>query len=159
MTEGDVPPINRGDFVWTNFPTHEEPDFPSHDRHIALCLRRFRHRDKGYALVAVYTTSRPRGNRPRARGEIEISAERAAEYGQTRAFTIDVKRVAALPINPDFFPDLEKPDHGIQGHSEHLASAAERLLGRLVTETPELVEFLGPRSVLRLVFGRGGREP
>lgn len=158
MTEDELPPINRGDFVWTNFPRREEPDTPSVERHIALCLRRFRHREKGYALVTVYTTSRPRGDRPKAKGEIEITAERAAEYGQTNAFRIDVRRVAALPVNLDFFPDLEKPGHGVQGHSAHLADAAERLLARLVAETPELIEFLGPQNVRRLLFGRGGHD-
>jgi hypothetical protein len=157
MEGGDFP-IDRGDFVWTNFPTREEPALPATARHVALCLRRFRSADKGYALVAVYTTSRPRGDRPRARGEIEVTAERAAEYGQRTAFRIDVRRVAALPINPDFFPELEKPGHGIQGRSERLADVAERLLREIVTETPELVEFLGPENVLRSVFGRRPRS-
>ena len=157
--EIDDPPIDRGDFVWTNFPTREQPAAPSHDRHIALCLRRFRSADKGYALVAVYTTSRPRGDRPRARGEIEVTAERAVEYGQRNAFRIDVRRVAVLPVDLDFFPDLEKPDHGIQGRSEHLADVAERLLRQIIGETPELVEFLGPQNALRMVFGRSQRRP
>jgi hypothetical protein len=156
--EGDPPPIDRGDFVWTNFPTREKPASPSAERHIALCLRRFHGGDKGYALVAVYTTSRPRGERPKARGEIEITAERAVEYGQRRAFRIDVKRVAALPITADFFPDLEKPGHGIEGRSEHLANVAERLLRQLMAETPELVELLGPGNMRRVVFGRRGGE-
>ena len=156
--EVDNPPIDRGDFVWTNFPTREQPAAPSPDRHIALCLRRFRSADKGYALVAVYTTSRPRGDRPKARGEIDIAAERAAEYGQRSAFRIDVRRVAVLPVDPDFFPDLEKPDHGIKGRSEHLADVAERLLRQIIGETPELVEFLGPQNALRMVFGRSHRR-
>ena len=157
MEDADFP-IDRGDFVWTNFPTREEPTQPAPDRHIALCLRRFRSAEKGYALVAVYTTSRPRGDRPRARGEIEVTAERAPEYGQRSAFRIDVRRVAALPINPDFFPELESPGHGIQGRSERLADAAERLLREIVAEKPELVEFLGPENVLRSVFGRRARR-
>jgi len=156
--EGDNPPIDRGDFVWTNFPTREEPAAPSVDRHIALCLRRFRSADKGYALVAVYTTSQSRRDRPKAQGEIEVTAERAVEYGQRSAFRIDVRRVAVLPISPDFFPDLEKPGHGIQGRSAHLADAAERLLRQIIAQTPELVEFLGPENVLRSVFGRGRRR-
>lgn len=59
MTD-ETPPIGRGDFVWTLFPTSEEPTEPSENRHIALCLRRFVHANKGHLLVAVYTTtSRP----------------------------------------------------------------------------------------------------
>ena len=108
--------------------------------------------------MTVYTTSRPRGDRPKARGEIEVAAERAVEYGQRSGFRIDVRRVAVLPINPDFFPELEKPGHGIQGRSERLADVAERLLREIVTETPELVDFLGPENVLRWAFGRRPRN-
>lgn len=153
MTAEEVPPIGRGHFVWTNFPKRENPDEPSDQRHIALCLRRFRHRDEGYVLVAVFTTTRPRGDRPKARGEIEIPAERAAEFGQTSAFRIDVRRVAALPLTADFFPDIDLPGHGIRGRSERLAAAAEKLLRDLVARTPELVEFLGPTAVRRSVLG------
>jgi hypothetical protein len=32
------------------------------------------------------------------------------------------------------------------------------LLREIVTETPELVEFLGPENVLRSVFGPGRRR-
>lgn len=149
-----VPPIDRGHFVWTHFPKREDPEVPSNDRHIALCLRRFRHRDQGYVLAAVFTTTRPRGDRPKARGEIEISAERAVEFGQNTAFRIDVRRIAALPLNSDFFPDIDRPDHGIRGRSEHLARAAETLLQQIVTETSELVEFLGPSTLRRHFLGR-----
>jgi hypothetical protein len=86
MTEGDVPPVDRGHFIWSHFPKREDPGVPSNQRHIALCLRRFRHRSEGYLLVAVYTTTRPRGERPKMKGEIEISADRAAEFGQHSAF-------------------------------------------------------------------------
>jgi hypothetical protein len=61
-------------------------------------------------------------------------------------------------MTSDFFPDLEKPGHGIQGHSEHLADAAERLLRQIIAETPELVELLGPQTVRRVIFGRSERD-
>lgn len=100
-------------------------------------------------VAVVFTTTRPRGSRPKARGEIEISAEIAVGLGQSSAFRIDVRRVAAVPLNSDFFPDLDRPDHGILGRSEHLARAAETLLQQIVAETPELVEFLGPSGLRR----------
>jgi hypothetical protein len=61
------PPLDRGDFVWTHFPSSEHPTEPSGLRHIALCLRSASH----------------------ANGSL-----------------------AALPLTVDYFPDLEKPDHG-----------------------------------------------
>jgi hypothetical protein len=86
MTEEGVPPVDRGHFIWSHFPKREDPGVPSSQRHIALCLRRFRHRSEGYLLVAVFTTTRPRGERPKMKGEIEIPEDRAAELGQHSAF-------------------------------------------------------------------------
>jgi len=83
---------------------------------------------------------------PKARGEIEIPDERAREYGQTSGFRINVKRIAALPLTVDYFPDLEKSDHGKRGSSVHLANACEKLLFAIIRETPELVDFAGPED-------------
>jgi hypothetical protein len=154
MNGDGAPPVGRGDFVWTHFPKRENPGVPSDERHIALCLRRFRHRNEGFVLAAVFTTTRPRGERPKAKGEIEIPVERAAEFGQKHAFRIDVRRIAALPLSSEFFPDLEAPGHGITGRSERLAQAADKLLQEIIRETPELVEFLGPAFVRKSIFGR-----
>jgi hypothetical protein len=59
-----------------------------------------------------------------------------------------------MPLNADFFPDLEKEDHGIRGHSKHLAEAAFKLFQDIVSKDPELVEFLGPPAVRKSIFGR-----
>jgi hypothetical protein len=107
--EGDPPPIDRGDFVWTNFPTRQEPAYPSSEKHIALCLRRFRGGDKGYVLVAVYTTSRPRGERPKARGEIEITVERAIEYGQKERFELTSSVLLLFRLPPISSPTWKSP--------------------------------------------------
>jgi hypothetical protein len=154
VTDPTAPPVGAGHFIWSHFPKRENPIAPSDERHIALCLRRFRHKTEGYVLAAVFTTTRPRGDRPKARGEIEISSEQAAALGQQSAFRIDVRRIAAMPLNADFFPDLEKEDHGIRGHSKHLAEAAFKLFQDIVSKDPELVEFLGPPAVRKSIFGR-----
>lgn len=153
MTEGP-PPVGAGHFIWSHFPKREIPGAPSDQRHIALCLRRLRHRSEGYVLAAVFTTTRPREGRPKAKGEIEVSKEQAAEFGQQSAFRIDVRRIAVMPLNNEFFPDLESPGHGITGRSEHLAKAAVRLLQEIVLEQPQLVEYLGPPEVRKSIFGR-----
>ncbi len=154
MTDETAPGVGAGHFIWSHFPKREDPASPSDERHIALCLRRFRHKTEGYVLAAVFTTTRPRVNRPKAKGEIEISKEQAAKLGQQSAFCIDVRRIAAMPLNSDFFPDLENGDHGIRGHSKHLAEAAFKLFQEIVSTDPELVEFLGPPGVRKPIFGR-----
>jgi hypothetical protein len=154
MTEEGPPPVGTGHFIWSHFPKRESPALPSDERHIALCIRRFRHRTQGYVLAAVFTTTRPRGDRPKAKGEIEISKEQAAQLGQPSAFRIDVRRIAAMPLTTDFFPDLEQPDRGIRGRSEKLANAAFRLFQEIVANEPELIEVLGPPGAQQTVFGR-----
>ncbi|SPP92839.1 hypothetical protein [Bradyrhizobium vignae] len=155
MTDEVRPPaIGAGDFIWSNFPKREAPGVPSNEQHIALCLRRYKHKTDGYILAAVYTTTRPRGDRPKAKGEIEISKEQAAQLGQNSAFRIDVRRIAAMPLNTDFFPYLDEKGHGVRGNSKHLAEAALKLLAEIVKNDPELVEFLGPPEVRKSIFGR-----
>lgn len=153
MTE-EVPPVSTGHFIWSHFPKRENPGVPSDERHIALCVRRFRHRTQGYILAAVFTTTRPRGDRPKSKGEIEVSQEQAALFGQQSAFRIDARRMAAMPLNTDFFPDLEEPGHGIKGKSEKLANAAFKLFQELAAKEPELVELLGSSEARQAVFGR-----
>jgi hypothetical protein len=53
--ESSPPPVGAGDFIWSNFPKRERPEYPSDEPHLALCLRRFRQRSEGYVLAAVYT--------------------------------------------------------------------------------------------------------
>ena len=154
MTQEDIPPVDRGHFIWSPFPKREDPGIPSNERHIALCLRRLRHRTEGYLLVAVFTTTRPKGDRPKTKGEIEIPADRAAEFGQHSAFRIDVRRIAAMPLNAEFFPDLDNTDHGIKGRSERLAETALKLFQEIASETPELIDFLGPEGLRKPIFGR-----
>jgi hypothetical protein len=96
-------PLDRGDFVWTHFPSSEHPTEPSGQRHIALCLRSTSHANGSHVLLAVYTTTKKPADRPKARGEIDVPDERAHEYGQTSGFRINVKRIAALP-NCRLFP-------------------------------------------------------
>lgn len=154
MTEEAPPPVGVGHFIWSHFPKRESPSLPSNERHIALCIRRFRHRTQGYVMAAVFTTTRPRGDRPKAKGEIEISKEQAVKLGQQSAFRIDVRRMAAMPLNAEFFPDLEEPGYGIRGRDEKLASAAFKLFQELAAKEPELIELLGPPEARQAVFGR-----
>jgi hypothetical protein len=57
-------------------------------------------------------------------------------------------------LNAEFFPDLDSADHGIRGRSECLAETALKLFQEIANETPELIEFLGPESLRKPIFGR-----
>jgi hypothetical protein len=35
MTQEDVPPVDRGHFIWSHFPKREDPGIPLNQRHIA----------------------------------------------------------------------------------------------------------------------------
>lgn len=154
MTLKGDPVIDHGHFVWTKFPKTERPNVPSDERHIALCLRRFRHPTQGHALIAVFTTTRDRGDRPKAKGEIEINAAQARELGQSSAFHIDAKRIAVMPLTLDYFPDLDEATCGIRGRSERLAKAALLRFREIAAETPELIDYLGPEELRKGIFGR-----
>lgn len=101
-------------------------------------------------MLAIFTTTRPpRGDRPKARGEIEITEEKARELGRTSGFRIDAKRVAALPLTKEFFPDIA-PGFGKRGRSLHLASACDKRITKIAEETPELIEALSPFHARKL---------
>jgi hypothetical protein len=69
----------------------------------------------------------------------------AAEIGQSRPFTLDLRRMAAVPVTVGSFPNLNTPSHGTIGRAPEklrimLESAARQLFGR----RPENIERLGP---------------
>jgi hypothetical protein len=86
------------------------------------------------------------GGLPQGSWRDRHSGRARPRVGQTSGFRVDVRRIAALPLTVDYFPDLEKPDHGKRGSSEHLANACEKLLFAIIKETPELVDFVGPED-------------
>jgi hypothetical protein len=67
--------------------------------------------------------------------------------GQSRPFTLDLRRIAPLPVTEEWFPDLDTPDHGILGRApEKLRLLYEAALTELARRRPENIERLGPLS-------------
>jgi len=60
-------------------------------------------------------------------------------------FTLDLRRLAWVPLTEDWFPDLNKLDHGILGcASEERILGLEAAIRTLFTRRREIVEQLGP---------------
>jgi hypothetical protein len=96
------------------------------------------------AVFLAYTTSRPwTGRRPF--GLYTFDHDAAAEMGQTRPFTLDLRRIAAVPVTVRWFPDLNGPNHGKIGQaSEKLRVTLETATKQLFSRHPGNVERLGP---------------
>jgi len=96
------------------------------------------------AVFLAYTTSQPWTNR-RPFGLYTFDREAAAEMGQSRPFTLDLRRLAAVPVTADWFPDLNAPNHGAVGRApEKLRITLETATKRLFGRHPENIERLGP---------------
>jgi hypothetical protein len=135
-------PYRPGDFVWSNYPQREDPAQPG-PRHV------------GYVAASVgvggtpvvwlaYTTSQP-WTGPRPSGVYSVDREAAAGMGQSRPFTLDLRRVAVVPVTVEWFPDLDAPAHGIVGRApQRLRLVYEAALTGLVRRHPQNIERSGP---------------
>ena len=47
-------------------------------------------------------------------GVFAFNQQDAANLGQTRAFVMDLRRLAALPVTPVWFPGLDQPEKGVR---------------------------------------------
>jgi len=96
------------------------------------------------ALVA-YTTSQPRRSPTAPLGVFSFDRTEAARFGQSRAFVMDLRRLAAVPVTTRWFPRLEQSGRGIVGH---MPKSEQRRFLRvaedLLTRRPESIERLGP---------------
>ncbi len=137
-------PYRPGDFVWSNYPQREDPARPG-PRHVGYVAASVG-AGNAAAVWLAYTTSQP-WTGPRPSGVYSIDRDRAAGMGQPRPFTLDLRRVAAVPVTAEWFPELDAPDHGIVGRApERLRLAYEAALTELARRRPENLEMLGPRS-------------
>lgn len=64
--------------------------------------------------------------------------------GQTRPFTLDLRRMAFVPATVGWFPDLAAPRHGIVERApERLRAELETMTTSIARRRPELIERLG----------------
>jgi hypothetical protein len=135
-------PYSAGDFVWSHYPQRENPARPG-PRHIGYVAASV---GVGGAAVVwlAYTTSQPwTGTRPP--GVYSVDRDAAAGMGQSRPFTLDLRRVAVVPVAAEWFPDLDASGHGIVGRApERLRLVYEAAVTGLVRRHPDNIERLGP---------------
>jgi hypothetical protein len=78
-------------------------------------------------------------------GVIQVGAARASASGNRKPFFIDVRKRAFLPFVLPFFPDLDKPGHGLIGPVDRGLWAEILRQYKLVNERhPELIVNVGP---------------
>src|SRR5438477_10838098 len=95
--------IRAGDFVWTRFPIRKRPRNPEL-LHIDYCLATYAARSPRvtrHALVAYTTTVLP--EKPYPIFVRVFTASEAARLAQA-PFALHVSTLAALPIEPEWFP-------------------------------------------------------
>lgn len=95
--------------------------------------------------MAFYTTTALRSSEePKRPWIVEISEAGAKQMGMQRAFAIDTHRIGFLAVTRDFFPDIDRPGHGIRGRAtDHL----QKVLSRKFIEAakdPALLSLAGP---------------
>lgn len=131
--------IAEGAFVKTLFPTSENPRRPG-PLHICYCFAVAR----PIAIVA-YSSSQPwPSGIPLPLGVRIFGKAEAARFNQ-RPFVLYLNRLAKLPLNSAWFPELEQPKRGVIA----VASAALRnelltTMTELLRQRRELIQTLGP---------------
>lgn len=139
------PPFKPRQFVWCQFPFMEEPLRPGPEEHVGYVadIRRI-NGNAHLTVMSIYTTTTPW--QPGVKlplGLIPVEPAMAQKMNQ-KAFVMDARKIAFIPVNQAFFPRLVNPDKGI------IFTAAERwhhvvqnTLMKLA-KRPELVVKLGP---------------
>ncbi|WP_157038869.1 hypothetical protein [Rhodopseudomonas palustris] len=85
--------------------------------------------------MVVYTSSRVsfEGSR-RPRQQLYVDQPQAGLLGQKKPFVIDASRVARLPINRDYFPDLRDGSVPTRGQDPRCARAVVDRIRDLIAE-------------------------
>lgn len=98
----------------------------------------------GHGVMVAYTTSQPWVG-PLPRGVLTFSREAAAGLGQTRAFVLDLRRLAYLPMTPTWFPRAGEAGAGVLGRApKTLRDQVNAVLTEVATRRPETLSRSGP---------------
>lgn len=137
-----TPAFQQGDFVWCAFPEREAPLRPGL-LHVAYTLA-VANVGGGHGVMAVYTTSQPwAGTLPQ--GVIAFDREEAAGLGQARAFVLDLRRLAYLPLTATWFPRVGETGASILGRApKSLRDRVNATATELARRRPETLSRSGP---------------
>ena len=97
-----------------------------------------------YGVMAAYTTSQPwAGALPQ--GVIAFDSAEAAGLGQARAFVLDLRRLAYLPLTAAWFPRVAEEGAGVLGRApKALRDRVNAMATDLVKRRPETLSRSGP---------------
>ncbi len=98
----------------------------------------------GYGVMAAYTTSQPwAGAMPQ--GMIAFDSAEAAGLGQARAFVLDLRRLAYLPLTAAWFPRAGEEGAGVLGRAPRaLRDRVNSMTTELAKRRPETLSRSGP---------------
>ncbi len=144
----DGPPFQEGDFVWCAFPEQENPARPGplHLAYVLAVSAVGATRDPpAFTVLAAYTTSQPWSGATLPLGVFAFATADAAALGQSRAFVMDLRRLAAVPLTREWFPRLDQPGKGVQGHMpKRQQPRYVQVATDVLTRHAALVTRLGP---------------
>ena len=137
-----VPALQQGDFVWCAFPEREAPLRPG-PLHVAYTLA-VATVGAGYGVMTAYTTSQTwAGALPH--GVITFDSTEAASLGQARAFVLDLRRLAYLPLTAAWFPRAGEKNLGVLGRAPKLLrDRVNAMATELAKRRPETLNRSGP---------------
>lgn len=94
--------------------------------------------------MAAYTTSQPwAGTLPQ--GVIAFDKKEAAGLGQARAFVLDLRRLAYLPLTATWFPRMGETGAGVLGRApKTLRDRVNATTAELAKRRPETLSRSGP---------------
>jgi hypothetical protein len=125
----------------------EEPLRPGPKEHVGYVadIRRI-NGNPHLTVMSIYTTTTPWDQGITLPPGIIPVEPAMAQVMNQKSFVMDARKIAFIPVNPDFFPRLAEPDKGIIYTADirfhHLVQNTLMMLaGR-----PELVSKLGPDS-------------
>jgi len=140
-------PCHAGDFVDCNFPFAERPSVPGPVRHIAYVYSLVKLPTGEWRIMGLFTTTSPRMIETIPQGlSVSVPAAISVRMGMRNAFIIDVHRMAILPPEPDWFPDIYRPDFVIGSADDRLKDAVDRRVEEMRRRYPPVVQLSGPPS-------------
>jgi hypothetical protein len=139
-------PCRRGDFVDCLFPFAEYPTRPGPMRHIAYVRAVVRLSSGALAADVMFTTTSPRMSAQIPPGlSVRIAEAVSRRMGMRNSFVIDIHRLALLPLEAAWFPDIENTDFVIGRADDHLRDAVAKRYADMVDRDPAQVVRFGPK--------------
>ena len=143
-------PYQKGDFVKVNFPFDDRPTEPAKSPHTGYVLMQTMQGGKPH-LVVLYTTSKVQENAPGVhqghvpKGVVHVDQETSRYLEQQKPFLIDGRKVAILPLEPAWFPDMPDGRHGRPAHKA-LRSKIDVNFEEVTTRSPHVRTVYAGRS-------------